>query len=103
MEHIIEEDQKALFGKSINWGGNPTICKWFQEKELKVLELSSGQSFAVVKVKNKDSKYEHYAVCLAENIEKRFGGKEAATSEYKHLIYKLNVDSDLVMTYACTK
>ena len=105
MDSFDSEDKRILFeledvdSLSIT---KPTMCKWFKEKELKVLEVSSGSKFAVLKVKDKDNKLFFYTFVTDVVDKTYYGGSESLISEYKDFISRLDIVAENVASFACT-
>jgi hypothetical protein len=70
---------------------------------MKVLDVSSGDTNALVKVEDKDGKIIFFGLSTAEENLKRIGGSAALKSEYKHFISRLEVDGSRVDDFAMGK
>lgn len=44
-----------------------------------------------------------YAFSYSNSIKNKFGGDNFVTAQYKHFIYKINIEGDLVSSFACTR
>ena len=70
---------------------------------MKVLDVSSGDTNAIVKVEDKDGKIAFYGLSIGEDNLQRIGGSAALKSEYKHIIHRLKIDGGRVQDFAMGK
>jgi len=70
---------------------------------MKVLDVSSSESNAIVKVEDKDGKIVFFGLSLSENSLNVIGGASSFKPEYKHLISRLDVDGSRVEDFAMGK
>lgn len=47
-------------------GYKPMLVKWFKDKDIKVLDVSSGEEKAIVKTEDKDGKIVFYAMQMTD-------------------------------------
>ena len=74
-----QEEIKAFFGDvdlANTRGSKPLVCKWFQDKGIKILEIACGDQFVVCKAQEKNKKLAFYAFAYNRIDKCTFGGEE---------------------------
>mgnify|MGYP001018278791 CR=1 FL=1 len=88
-----EEDRTAIYEGQMTLRSKPLMVKWLTEREMKVLDVASGYSNAIVKVQNKDGKILLYGFSQSSNNLSAIGGATSVTSAYKHYISEIQTDA----------
>ena len=94
------DDWASLYDGAFERDSKPVKMKWFQEQNLKVLDVECGRDAALVKTEDKDGKIILYGLCRDEESICKIGGVGRTSRAYKHFINKLDVDGDRVEGFA---
>ena len=95
-----QEDFGSIYEGEYGRDNKPKKVKWFNEQNLKVLDVNSGRRSCVVKCEDKDGKIVFYGLCQSEDDIKSIGGAGRTTRMLKHYINKIEIDGDRVVSYA---
>ena len=76
------------------------LMKWFTEQTMKVIDVSSSENNALVKVEDRDGKIVFFGLSTSEENLLFMGGAASLKREYKHFISRLEVDGSRVEDFA---
>ena len=101
--HSSQDDLATLYSGERTNNSKPMLMKWFKEQTMKVLDVSSSDNNALVKVEDKEGKIVFFGLSTTEENLKYVGGAASLKSEYKHFISRLDVDGSRVEDFAMGK
>lgn len=96
---VLYEEQPEVRDADSDYTDVPKLVKWFKLKGIKILDVDSGDTKAIVKAQDKDGNIVFYAL-QREGVDSRFVGGDSLKSEFKDYISKVDVQSSRVKDFA---